>query len=71
MGVILLYAVWECRENSGLVHILFFVRDFYLSFANENYLNQIPTRNVLFAIMLAIPCTWLLFEKLTVIHLLL
>ena len=71
MDVILLYVVWECRGNSGPVRIPFFARDFYLSFANENYLNRIPTRAILFAVMSVIPCKWLLFEKLVVIHLLL
>ena len=68
VDIILLYVIWECRGNSGLVRILFFARDFYLSFANEKYLNRIPTRAVLFAIMSVIPCKWLLFEKFVVIH---
>jgi hypothetical protein len=41
-----------------------------LSFANENYLNRIPTRALLFAVISVIPCKWI-FEKLLVIHLLL
>lgn len=71
MDVILLYVVWECRGSNGPVRILLFACDFYLSFANENYLNRIPTRAVLFAIMSVIPHKWLLFDKLVVIHLLL
>ena len=65
----MLYVVWECRGNSGTVRILFFARVLYLFFANENYLNWLPTRAVLFAIMSVIPCKWLLFEKLVFIHL--
>ena len=71
VDVMLLYVGWECRGNSGPVCIILFAHDFYLTFANEDYLNRIATRAVLFAILSVILSKWLLLEKLIVIHLLL